>query len=762
MRKFLNRVAEKIDVTLDVSSHGSGMVGRQLRVDNNAVKVESQLGEGGFASIYSVRDVGSRAAYALKHVRTNGDADAIADVRNEVAVMKQLRGHPNILTLHAWAFSGTQGPEDEAFLLLDLCSDTLVDAVRRAGGRLSPQQALAVFSDVCEGVAWMHNQPTPLAHRDIKAENVLLGPSRQWVLCDFGSSTTRAQVYSTERDRAMEEERVRKTTTPPYRAPEMWDLLMRWRVDTKVDVWALGCLLYYMLAGRLPFSGESGNPAINGRYEALQGPNAPAPLAMLVDRMLTVDPSARPDVEEVLDTLRALREGGLNAAAAGAGASGSSSSTRAGTAFRPPSPASPSTGYAGATSAASQQGSAPVAVSSGPRSAVGTSLAAGLAATGSASAAGSRPHTPDPWSVDSAPHSRPHTPQQPGGTPPGAADFDPFGLASAAPAAGSAAGAGGSTHFFGTSTAAAAAAEATPSAMGAVQQQRNGGGMGAFRSGGGDSWSDPVPPDASAGLEAGFESDAGFGSTSAFSTPTFRKQQPGQQHQPGHLPAAAATPMTAGPTVSRPNAYRGSVSKAFVPGASAHSGGTSRGNGSSRNGAFPDIVPQPPASAPPKSQQQQQQPAQQRRASAPPQQQALVSVFQQQQQQPPAKGLHASSSGSNISGAGAPSSSVHIKASGAAVAQPGAPRGLLPIGQADGGTRDRKAANMDPFAKFTDGLLPPKKVVPEHQPMGSRKASGTPSAFNLLPQPRSDGAGGLWRTVSDPPPVDHWVADSKY
>lgn len=50
-------------------------------------------------------------------------------------------------------------------MLLDLCSDNLVDYIRRAGGRLAPKQALAVFLDVCEGVAWMHNQPTPLAHR---------------------------------------------------------------------------------------------------------------------------------------------------------------------------------------------------------------------------------------------------------------------------------------------------------------------------------------------------------------------------------------------------------------------------------------------------------------------------------------------------------------------------------------------------------------------------------------------------------------------
>lgn len=109
MKKLFNKLADKLDESLEGAFEGrNAMLGRQLRVGQHAVRVEALLGEGGFASIYTVRDVISRAVFALKHVRMAGDADAVADVRNEVAVMQQLKGHPNVLALQAVAYVGPE------------------------------------------------------------------------------------------------------------------------------------------------------------------------------------------------------------------------------------------------------------------------------------------------------------------------------------------------------------------------------------------------------------------------------------------------------------------------------------------------------------------------------------------------------------------------------------------------------------------------------------------------------------------------------
>lgn len=168
-----------------------GMIGRVLRVGEVEVRVEASLGEGGFACIYTARDTNSRTTYALKHVRMSGDEELIEDVKTEVAHMHQLRGQPNVLALHAVSFEGPpvcgcvqesaycamqqyvqqyvhdshqQGREEEAFLLLDLCRCNLVQYVTRRG-RLPAAEVQSIMQHVCRGVAWMHCQPTPLAHR---------------------------------------------------------------------------------------------------------------------------------------------------------------------------------------------------------------------------------------------------------------------------------------------------------------------------------------------------------------------------------------------------------------------------------------------------------------------------------------------------------------------------------------------------------------------------------------------------------------------
>jgi AP2-associated kinase len=180
--------------------------------------------QGGFALIYKVTDQETQRPYALKHFRLSGDPEAVRDVQTEMAVMYALRECPFILRLRAVNFSGPAGREDEAFVLLDFCQDSLAGWLSSQAGSHRPLDEAAIvgiFLPVCRAVEAMHTMDPPLAHRDVKAENVLLHPDGRWVLCDFGSATSKQGAIETAGQIALEEEKVLRQTTPAYRAPEV-------------------------------------------------------------------------------------------------------------------------------------------------------------------------------------------------------------------------------------------------------------------------------------------------------------------------------------------------------------------------------------------------------------------------------------------------------------------------------------------------------------------------------------------------------------
>ena len=149
------------------------LIGKTINVGPYTIKPEAILGEGGFATIYKVRDT-SGAVYALKHMHLMGDRDAIADCQTEVDTLKRLREVPTVLTLRALAYAGVKGQEQEAFLLLDMCQDNLVNYLNKRDSQLPDSQVITIFHAICQAVAAMHHNDPPLAHRFVAAKTACL------------------------------------------------------------------------------------------------------------------------------------------------------------------------------------------------------------------------------------------------------------------------------------------------------------------------------------------------------------------------------------------------------------------------------------------------------------------------------------------------------------------------------------------------------------------------------------------------------------
>ncbi|XP_043691220.1 AP2-associated protein kinase 1-like isoform X2 [Telopea speciosissima] len=277
----------------------SGLEGRTIDVGNVKVHVRNIIAEGGFSCVYLARDVlHASKQYALKHIICN-DEESLELVRKEISVMKLLKGHPNVVSLHAHTILD-MGRTTETLLVMEFCEKSLVNVLENRGvGYFEEKQILSIFRDVCNAVFAMHCQSPPVAHRDLKAENLLLGPDGMWKLCDFGSTSTNHKRFERPEEMGIEEDNIRKHTTPAYRAPEMWDLFRREVISEKVDIWALGCLLYRVCYFKSAFDGESKLQILNGNYRIPESPKYSSSITDLIRDMLQESPDARPDITQV-------------------------------------------------------------------------------------------------------------------------------------------------------------------------------------------------------------------------------------------------------------------------------------------------------------------------------------------------------------------------------------------------------------------------------------------------------------------------------
>lgn len=281
------------------SSHAGGnFIGRAFTVGRHQVTVEEIIAEGGFAIVFLVRtNQGVRCA--LKRMYVNNEHD-LQVCKREIQIMKDLVGHKNIVGYLDSSITA-MGSRDvwEVLILMDYCKGGQVVNLmnQRLQTGFTESEVLQIFCDTCDAVSRLHQRKTPIIHRDLKVENILLHDKGHYVLCDFGSATDKFQSPQTEGVAAVEEE-IKKYTTLSYRAPEMVNLYNNKIITTKADIWALGCLLYKLCFFTLPF-GESQVAICDGSFTIPDNSRYSYDLHCLIRYMLEPDPDKRPDIYQV-------------------------------------------------------------------------------------------------------------------------------------------------------------------------------------------------------------------------------------------------------------------------------------------------------------------------------------------------------------------------------------------------------------------------------------------------------------------------------
>lgn len=333
MGKSLLEVANNVSI-----SSGGGILnpGSVVSMSTTKVTVQKLLSEGGFGTVYVVRDENTDKLYALKQLLCQSK-EQVVEGHNEIDVLVTLKDHAGIIPLVDYSStqigSSSNGgatsirqilllfplfPRGTAWDELERALSAAQQEISRGSSSLWPfpeKKALYILLKVASALQFMHDRG--FSHRDVKPHNILLSDHArdnqlyEPVLMDFGSvSHARVQLQTRQECLLLEEEAARKTSAA-YRAPELYSPpFVPCEIDERVDTWALGCTLYALAFGRSPFDsskeGVSKLAIMNGKYQIPNnGKNRDfqysARFLALVEQMLHVDAKNRPYMHEILE-----------------------------------------------------------------------------------------------------------------------------------------------------------------------------------------------------------------------------------------------------------------------------------------------------------------------------------------------------------------------------------------------------------------------------------------------------------------------------
>ena len=272
-------------------------------------KIAKRIGAGGMGEVYLATDVtaGRKAALKLLPVRFTADAERLKRFQQEARALVGLN-HPNIVTVYEIV-------EDHSthYIASELIEgETLRQCLER--GQMQMNEAVDVAIQVANALAVAHE--AGIVHRDIKPENIMLRPDGYVKVLDFGIAKLAEQEVpvTTPRDEALllvETNLGSILGTVRYMSPEQ---ALGAQVDTGTDIWSLGVVLYEMVTGHAPFTGDTPGEVMTSILETEPPPltsyikQTPAELQQIVSKTLRKDRRERyQSASEMLEALKNLR-----------------------------------------------------------------------------------------------------------------------------------------------------------------------------------------------------------------------------------------------------------------------------------------------------------------------------------------------------------------------------------------------------------------------------------------------------------------------
>src|SRR6266498_224954 len=278
---FIETPAAGVAAKIIQNGQADLLVGRTI----GHYKISKRIGTGGMGDVYLATDVtaGRKAALKLLPTRFTGDAERLKRFQQEARAVVRLN-HPNILTVYEIG-------EDHSihYIVSELIEgETLRQRLMR--GRMQLSEAVDIAIQVISALVAAHE--AGIVHRDIKPENIMLRPDGYVKVLDFGIAKLAEQEVSvtTPRDEALllvETNLGSILGTVRYMSPEQ---ACGAPVDKRTDIWSLGVVLYEMVTGHAPFTGDTPREVMSSILEKEPPPlthyiaHAPAELQQIISK----------------------------------------------------------------------------------------------------------------------------------------------------------------------------------------------------------------------------------------------------------------------------------------------------------------------------------------------------------------------------------------------------------------------------------------------------------------------------------------------
>jgi len=282
INNLFDSIAQADERDFCATATGQYLTGR--RIGN--FEVVEMIGRGGMGVVYLASDTKLKRSVAIKSMPSEFQADqtAVTRFRREAELLASLN-HPNIAVIHEIIEE-----EKTGHLILEYVQgETLAERIVRQP--LTLEEVLSIGLQIAEAISAAHEKG--VIHRDLKPSNIKITPEGRVKVLDFGLAKAHKPEEMADKKTVTHPGRV--MGTPAYMSPEQ---ARGKETDHRTDIWSLGCILFQMLTGRLPFDGETATDTLVKIVGAepdwdLLPPEIPTSIRVLLSSCLEKDPLKR-------------------------------------------------------------------------------------------------------------------------------------------------------------------------------------------------------------------------------------------------------------------------------------------------------------------------------------------------------------------------------------------------------------------------------------------------------------------------------------